>query len=123
MGGRKKGVANALSKELQEQRELARQFVETNGMETPLQLLLREMNDNKNKRDFRVHCAIAAAPYCHRKMPTGIEINPNAAKSVSRESFYHLSSDELAEFVRLTEKLGNQVIDVTAREVPQLPGE
>lgn len=58
--GRKKGVPNKRTQELQEQ-------VEASGV-TPLEFLLQIMRDEMGDKRDRLNAAISAAPYVHARL-------------------------------------------------------
>lgn len=82
--GRKKGVPNKKTAELQ-------QAVEQSGL-TPLQYLLRVMRDEASEPKERQACAVAAAPYVHAKL-SSIEMSADM-RIIKRAE--ELTDDELA---------------------------
>ncbi len=56
--------------------------IQANGMQTPLEFLVRIMNDDNLPRNERVDAAKASLPYVHSRLNT---IDMNANISVSHE--------------------------------------
>lgn len=54
----------------------------------------------------RVSAAISAAPYVHRKMPVGVDVQATATVSMTAERLRRLSTSELASLLALMDKLG-----------------
>lgn len=67
--GRPKGSQNKRSKEQDDMLT----DMKVQGHLLPLDFLILNMNNQKNSAAFRIKCAVEALPYCHRRMPIGVD--------------------------------------------------
>lgn len=95
------GRVNRLTDE--ERLELVRKY-----KVTPLQFLLSVMSDENEPMDERIDAAKAAAPYMHKKMPIGIEVNPafGAGTLINADALAGMREEDLDALLRLGAQQG-----------------
>lgn len=58
----------------------------------------------------RITCAVSAAPYMHKKMPVGVEVNANRnAAIISSEKLRSMSTQKLGQLLDMMDELGISV--------------
>lgn len=96
-GGRKPGSKNKRTKE----HDALLEDLKVNNM-MPLDFLILELNNPKNSLAIRFKCAAEALPYCHRRMPIGVDDGrggPLKSFSFTPADLLDLSEEDLVKLI------------------------
>lgn len=86
-------------------------WVEQTGI-TPLQFLIGQMRNTKNKLVFRGWCAAEAMPYVHRKMPSMLElerIDPEG--QLTEAAMRSLTDEQLETLLEISRKMAPRTLE------------